>query len=92
MDRFGPWSGLLSPIPILAWPLCAFVHGQQGSEAARLVLCGILEGAYGVLIFYTIIAGGLSFIHPVPAYVIAIFAALSVSRPWLKGKVVLPAE
>jgi hypothetical protein len=89
----GPrWSGLLSPIPILAWPLCAFVHSQQGSEAARLVLRGILEGAYGVLIFYTVIAGGLSFFHPVPAYGIAIFASLVVSLPWLKGKVVLPVE
>lgn len=89
----GPlWSGLLSPIPILAWPLCAFVHGQQGSQAAHLVLRGILEGAYGVLIFYTVIAGGLSFIHPVPAYGIALLASLIVSLPWLKGKVVLPAE
>jgi hypothetical protein len=90
----GPrWSGLLSPIPILVWPLCAFVHGQQGrSEAARLVLRGIVEGAYGVLIFYTVIAGALSFIHPVPAYGMAIFASLLVSLPWLKGKVVLPAE
>jgi hypothetical protein len=42
--------------------------------------------------FYTVIAGGLSFIHPVPAYGIAIFASLFVSLPWLKGKVVLPAE
>jgi uncharacterized integral membrane protein len=89
----GPrWSGLLSPIPIIAWPLCAFVHGQQGSEEARLVLRGILEGAFGVMIFYTVIAGGLSFIHPVLAYGIAIFAALFVSLPWLKGKVVVPAE
>jgi hypothetical protein len=50
---------LLSPIPVLAWPLCAFVHHQQGSDAARAVLRGILEGAYGVLVFYTIVAGGL---------------------------------
>jgi hypothetical protein len=56
------------------------------------VLRGILEGAYGVLIFYTVIAGGLSFIQPVPAHGIAIFASLFVSLPWLKGKVVLPAE
>jgi hypothetical protein len=89
----GPrWSGLLSPIPIIAWPLCAFVHGQQGSEEARLVLRGILEGAFGVMIFYTVIAGGLSFFHPIPAYGIAILASLVVTLPWLKGKPVLPAE
>ena len=37
-------------------------------------------------------AGGLSFIHRVPAYGIAIFASLFVSLPWLKGKVVLLAK
>jgi hypothetical protein len=26
-------SGLLSPIPVLAWPLCIFVHAQQHSVA-----------------------------------------------------------
>lgn len=86
------WSGLLSPIPVLAWPLCAFVHQQQGNEPARAVLRGILEGAYGVLIFYTIVAGGLGRFSPVLVYVVAILASLIVSIPWLKGKLVLPAE
>jgi hypothetical protein len=86
------WSGLLSPIPVLAWPLCAFVHLQQGSDAARAVLRGILEGAYGVLIFYTIVAGGLGRLSPVFVYVVAILASLIVSIPWLKSKFVLPAE
>ena len=86
------WSGLLSPIPVLAWPLCAFVHHQQGSGAARTVLRGILEGAYGVLIFYTIVAGGLGRLSPVFVYVVAILASLIVNIPWLKSKLVLPAE
>jgi len=86
------WSGLLSPIPVLAWPLCAFVHHQQGSDAAQAVLRGILEGAYGVLIFYTIVAGGLGRFSPVFVYAVAIFASLVVSIPWLKSKLVLPAE
>ena len=87
------WSGLLSPIPVLAWPLCAFVHHQQGSNAARAVLRGILEleGAYGVLIFYTIVAGGLGRLSPAFVYVVAILASLIFSIPWLKGKLVLPA-
>jgi hypothetical protein len=89
----GPeWSGLLSPVPVLAWPLCVFVHHQQGSEGARAVLRGILEGAYGVLIFYTIVAGGLAFLPAFLVYAAAIFASLIVSLPWLKGKLVLPAE
>jgi hypothetical protein len=86
------WSGLLSPIPVLAWPLCAFVHHQQGSDAARAVLRGILEGASGVLIFYTIVAGGLGHLSPILVYAAAILASLLVSVPWLKSKLVLPAE
>ena len=86
------WSGLLSPIPVLAWPLCVFVHHQQGSDGARAVLRGILEGAYGVLIFYTIVAEGLSRLSPIFVYAAAILASLLVSVPWLKSKLVLPAE
>jgi hypothetical protein len=69
-----------------------FVHHQQGSDGARAVLRGILEGAYGVLIFYTIVAGGLGFLPSFLVYAAAIFASLIVSLPWLKGKLVLPAE
>jgi hypothetical protein len=86
------WSGLLSPIPVLAWPLCVFVHHQQGSDGARAVLRGILEGAYGVLIFYTIVASGLAALPPTLVYAAAIVASLAVSLPWLKGRLVLPAE
>jgi hypothetical protein len=86
------WSGLLSPIPVLAWPLCAFVHHQQGTDAARAVLRGILEGGYGVLIFYTIVASGLRSLSPALVFVAAILASLIVSLPWLKSKVLLPAE
>jgi hypothetical protein len=85
------WSGLLSPVPVLAWPLCAFVHHQQGSDAARAVLRGVLEGAYGVLVFYTIVAGGLGRLSPIFVYVVAILGSLIVSIPWLKSKLVLPA-
>jgi hypothetical protein len=35
---------------------------QQGSDGARAVPRGILEGAYSVLIFYTIVSGGLGFL------------------------------
>jgi hypothetical protein len=86
------WSGLLSPIPVLAWPLCLFVHQQQGGDGARAVLRGILEGAYGVLIFYTIVTAGLAILPPILVYAVAIVASVVVSLPWLKGKLVLPAE
>jgi hypothetical protein len=86
------WSGLLSPVPVLAWPLCIFVHYQQGSDGARAVLRGILEGAYGVLIFYTIVAAGLPILPPILVYAAAVVASVAVSLPWLKGKLLLPAE
>jgi hypothetical protein len=56
------------------------------------VLRGILEGAYGVLIFYTIVAEGLGHLSPIFVYAAAILASLLVSVPWLKSKLVLPAE
>jgi hypothetical protein len=86
------WSGLLSPVPVLAWPLCIFVHYQQGSDGARAVLRGILEGAYGVLIFYTIVAAGLPILPPILVYAAAVVASVAVSLPWLMGKLLLPAE
>jgi hypothetical protein len=60
----------------------------QHSEEAQ----SELEGAYGVLIFYTIVAGGLGRLSPVFVYVTAILASLIASIPWLKSKLVLPAE
>ena len=51
-----------------------------------------LLGPYGVLIFYTIVAGGLGRLSPVFVYFVAILASLIVSIPWLKSKLVLPAE
>src|SRR5260370_2327108 len=89
----GPqWSGLLSPIPVLAWPLCAFVHHQQGSDGARAVLRGILEGAYGVLIFYTIVASGLVALPPILVYAAPIFPSLPFHLPCLNGKLLLPPD
>jgi hypothetical protein len=51
-----------------------------------------LEGAYGVLIFYTIVAGGLGHLSPILVYAATILASLLVSVPWLKSKLVLPEE
>lgn len=85
------WSGLLSPVPFLAWPLCVFVHHQQGSDAARAYF-----GAYWRVLMEswssTIFAGGLGRLSPIFVYVVAILAALTVSIPWLKSKLVLCRE
>ena len=44
------------------------------------------------LVFYTVVAGGLALLPSFLVYTAAIFASLIVSLPWLKGKLILPAE
>ena len=92
-DRAGPrvrcrigrqfLSGLLSPIPVLAWPLCIFVHVQQGSDGALAVLRGNLQGAYGVCVFYTVVRMLVRSWDPTLTYTIALLGSVLVSIPWL---------
>jgi hypothetical protein len=76
-------SGLLSPIPVVAWPLCFFAHVQQGPAAASRVLRGIAKGAFGVCIFYTIVALGIRKFDPALVYLVALLGAVLTSLPWL---------
>ena len=81
---FGPQlSGLLSPIPVLAWPFCIFVHAQQGSDGALAVLLGNLQGAYGVCVFYTVVGMFVRSWDPTLTYTIALLGSVLVSIPWL---------
>jgi hypothetical protein len=77
-------SGLFSPIPVVAWPLCIFVHLHQGAAAAIRVLRGIAQGAFGVCIFYVMVAIGLPRFSPALVYLSALVAALLVTLPWLR--------
>jgi hypothetical protein len=76
-------SGLLAPIPVLAWPLCIFVHAQQGSDGALAILRGNLQGAYGVCIFYTAVGLLVLKWDPTLTYTIAMLSSVLVSIPWL---------
>jgi hypothetical protein len=76
-------SGVLSPIPVLAWPLCIFVHVQQGSDGALAVLRGNLQGAYGVCVFYTVVGMLVRSWDPTLTYTIALLGSVLVSIPWL---------
>lgn len=76
-------SGLLSPIPVLAWPLCIFVHAQQGNDGASAVLRGNLQGAYGVCCFYTVVGMLVRSWDPTLTYTIALLGSVLVSIPWL---------
>ncbi len=76
-------SGILSPIPVVAWPLCVFVHWHQGEAAAACVLRGVGRGAFGVCAFYAIVALGLRQFNPLLVYVTAVGSAALLTLPWL---------
>ena len=84
-------SGLLAPVPVLAWPLCIFVHAQQGKDGALAVLRGNLQGAYGVCVFYTAVGVLVRGWDPILTYIIALLGSIVVSIPWLPRRQTVPA-
>ncbi len=76
-------SGILSPVPVVAWPLCIFVHFHQGPAAAASVLRGIARGAFGVCAFYAVIDLGIRQFNPVLVYLTAVASAALLTLPWL---------
>lgn len=45
-------SGLLAPVPVIAWPLAVFAHVQGGRQELAAIVRGNAIGAVGVLGFY----------------------------------------
>jgi hypothetical protein len=45
-------SGLLAPIPVIAWPLAVFAHVQGGRHELAAIIRGNAIGAVGVVGFY----------------------------------------
>ena len=55
--RLGPTlSGVLSPIPVISWPLIVFAHVQGGRADALAAVRGTAAGALGILVFYIVVA------------------------------------
>jgi hypothetical protein len=44
-------SGLLAPVPVIAWPLIIFVHAQSGRPEAVATIRGTVSGAVGLCAF-----------------------------------------
>ena len=44
-------SGLVAPVPVIAWPLIAFVHARNGRAEALAAIRGTVSGAVGLLAF-----------------------------------------
>lgn len=66
-------SGVLSTIPVIAWPLMLFTHAQYGRNEMLSVVRGNAIGALGVLGFY---ASMLFLLPHLPLFVTVLVAAL----------------
>ncbi len=76
-------SGVLSPIPIISWPLIAFARVQDGVAASLDVVRGSAQGAFGVLAFYIGVHATLGSMDPVLAYALSIATSAACVLPWL---------
>lgn len=50
-------SGMLAPIPVIAWPLVVFAHVQSARAGMATMVRGNAIGAVGVIAFYLVLAG-----------------------------------
>ena len=71
-------SGLLSPFPVYAAVLCVFAHRLQGVAAGIAVMRGLLLGLFSFAGFFAVLAFLLEPAGIVPAFAIAIVAALVI--------------
>lgn len=77
-------SGLLAPIPVIAWPLAVFAHVQGGHRELGAIVRGNAIGAVGVLGFYLMVKGTLEQWGSVPS--IAAAVVLAVMATFLLAK------
>ena len=71
-------SGLLTPFPVFATILAIFTHHFQGANAARLLLRGLIRGAFSFAVFFLVIAVLIDRWGIVAAFVMATLAALGM--------------
>lgn len=59
--QLGPTlSGLVSPVPVIAWPLMLFAHLQGGRSEALATIRGTAAGSCGIIIFNLVVARSLA--------------------------------
>ncbi|WP_426111085.1 hypothetical protein [Pseudomonas sp. DSP3-2-2] len=81
----GPvFSGLLAPIPVIAWPLAVFAHVQGGRHELSAIVRGNAIGAVGVVGFYLTLKNSILQWGAVPsiatAVVLAVVATFVLAR------------
>ncbi|OCR26192.1 membrane protein [Pseudomonas syringae] len=81
----GPlFSGLLAPIPVIAWPLAVFAHVQGGRHELSAIVRGNAIGAVGVVGFYLTLKSSIlqwgAFASITTAVVLAVVATFVLAR------------
>ncbi len=69
-------SGLLAPIPVIAWPLAVFAHVQGGHHELGAIVRGNAIGAVGVLGFYLAVKSTIAQWGSVPSIAVAVVLAV----------------
>lgn len=70
--------GIISPVPVIAWPLIIFGHVQDGRDGAIAAIRGAAGGAVSLIIFYLIVAQ-ITGDRQVALYIVAVLASIVVS-------------
>ena len=80
----GPrFSGLLSTVPMIGWPLIVFAHKQQGYGEAVLVAFGIMRGVLGLIAFYLVVDLLLPTRSALATFPLALAVSLAVTAGWV---------
>ncbi|MEX5350806.1 hypothetical protein WCE02_05495 [Pseudomonas juntendi] len=69
-------SGMLAPIPVIAWPLVVFAHVQSGCAGMAAMVRGNAIGAVGVIAFYLAVAGLLETLGIAATFALAVVLAV----------------
>ncbi|WP_455925743.1 hypothetical protein [Pseudomonas putida] len=72
-------SGMLAPIPVIAWPLAVFAHVQGGAQEMGRIVRGNAIGAAGVLGFYLALKLSMVQWGVLPAITAAVVLAVVVT-------------
>lgn len=72
-------SGLLAPVPVIAWPLIVFVHAQSGRDEAVATIRGTVSGAVGLCAFNLAVIRLAPTEGIVVTYAVALALSLAVS-------------
>jgi hypothetical protein len=76
----GPhWSGLLSPIPVVAWPLTVFLHKLNGRPEMVAAVRGNAISALGIILFYVVVSECMVRLGVFAAFTLALLSAVAAT-------------